>query len=159
MMCAVLFHQCSRNRIVALVENLLTANYVLDICPLFRYCVFAKNRNGGSDYDESTSGESMPVLRRQRYPRRLAERCAGDLQAKRSAGQPHQVPDLRKLRCGPVPVRGGAVPLPVCDRQIKQQHSRHRECCSKKLFHSCDARELRSADSTKLFKLIWREVA
>lgn len=31
MMCAVLFHQCSRNRIVALVENALTANYVLDM--------------------------------------------------------------------------------------------------------------------------------
>ena len=58
----VLFHQCDRCRIVAMVENVLTLNYVLDFCPLFRYCVFAKHRNGGINYDESTSGQAMPTL-------------------------------------------------------------------------------------------------
>jgi len=37
-----LFSQHGRNGLVALVENLPIAHFVLDFCPLFRYCVFAK---------------------------------------------------------------------------------------------------------------------
>lgn len=58
MMRAVLFQQCRQNRIVALVENLLTLNYVLDICLLFRYCVFAKIR-----MEEATMTNQLPVKR------------------------------------------------------------------------------------------------
>jgi len=40
-----------------LVENLLTPNYVLDIRPLFRYCVFAKIQ----ETEEATMMNQLPV--------------------------------------------------------------------------------------------------
>jgi len=48
---------------VGFVEFSVSAHLSLAIRLFFRYCVFAKNRNGGNDYDEPTSGQAVPTLR------------------------------------------------------------------------------------------------
>ena len=60
------------NLIVAFVEFLLVALLSLAFCSNFRYCVSAKNENGGVVYDEAASSETVSVLRRNGYRDRLA---------------------------------------------------------------------------------------
>lgn len=51
--------------IVGFVEISKSAHLSLAICLFFRYCVFAKIQKRRNDYDESTSGETVPALLRQ----------------------------------------------------------------------------------------------
>ena len=97
------------NLIVAFVEFSYLALISLAFCQCFRYCVFARNTNGGNRYDKATSCVAVSVLRRRRYRHGVAaRRSTGYIQKAQYVRQPPAMPDLPQMRCRAVPVRGRA---------------------------------------------------